>query len=119
MVLRAMKKDKAGRRRKYAGSIPPVSPSSPQKGLGASPTALAEACTTVSIFQCDILVKASAAPKAILALKQVPAGGPQAGVGISHPFRCPGVRGSSSLAVQGLSSLWGSGQALDSPGPEL
>lgn len=64
--------------------------------LGASPQPLTEPHTTVSIFQCDILVEAWAAPRATLALKRVPAGGAQAGVGISHPLRCPGGRGQAA-----------------------
>ena len=65
------------------------------------------------------LVEASAAPRAILALKPGPAGGVEAGVGISQPLRCPGGRGSRGLTTQGLSSLWGKWQAMDSPGLEL
>lgn len=49
--------------------------------LSASPTPFTEPRTTVSIFQRDILVKASTAPRAILALKQVSAGGLRLGRG--------------------------------------
>lgn len=95
-----MKKYKAGRDSLLSGVWAPVSLSARTEGiLGASPVPLTEPRgTTVSISQWDILVEASAAPKTILALKPGPAGGVEAGVGISHPLTCPGGRGSRGLA---------------------
>lgn len=109
-------KRKQGEGRESEGSICTTPPTTCpiQQVLSVPHTLLAEPCTTASIFPCDILVESSTAPRAILPLRQVPAGGPQAGVGISHPWRCLGV---VKLGLAGSSlTLKGAGPELPWPG---
>lgn len=90
MVLGAVKKNKEGEKRDARSGTRLPLPVHGRDSQCPSLTFLTEPWTSVSIFLCDILIKASAAPSTILALKQVPADVPQAGVGTSHPLRCPG-----------------------------
>lgn len=77
---------------------------------GVPPIPLPEPHGTMVSISVGHLVEASAAPRAILALKPGPAGGVEAGVRISQPLRCPGGRGSRGLTTQGLPHCGESGR---------